>query len=219
MTRLAEARTTMLSLDVVFELGHRHIETVVDQGRVLLVADVLPLGKITAPVGPEWRILTTSSLLAVMPSRSASASSTCCCTSCWPTCWVKKFRIMGLSAYCGFRCWICLARDLLTAAARTTSPVENEAAVPVRIDDSVGIGSRIRRPGRQAGNQVNDHRHRGGGNDDDKQGLGQAIVSLQKTNHGWVGAFYSLRAGFYPLNTGPSRLADHNPRWTRLQIL
>ena len=60
-----------------------------------------------------------------------------------------------------------------------------QTAVPVGIDDGIvvcGCASHAH----QAGDQVHHHAHRSGGDDDDKKCLGQAIVSLQETDHGWT---------------------------------
>jgi len=49
-------------------------------------------------------------------------------------------------------------------------------------------------PARSNRDQVHHHGHRCGADDDNEKRLGQAIVSLQETNHGWTWTFNSLRA-------------------------
>ena len=60
------------------------------------------------------------------------------------------------------------------------------AAVPVWVDGGIRIGGYGALTGREAGDQIDHHAHRCGGNDEDEKRLGQAIVSLQETDHGWT---------------------------------
>jgi hypothetical protein len=77
------------------------------------------------------------------------------------------------------------------------------SAVPVGVDRGEGVGGRGSRAG-EAGNQIDHHAHRCGGDDDHKKCLGYAIVSLQETDHGWTRTFNSLRAD--SPNPAPDRL-------------
>ena len=82
-----------------------------------------------------------------------------------------------------------------------------QTAIPVGVDRGVGVGGGGSHAG-EAGNQIDHHAHRCGGDDDHKKCLGYAIVSLQETDHGWTRTFNSLRAN--SPNPAPERfrLAD-----------
>ena len=170
-------------LQAIFKFLHRHVEPIGDQPGILVVADELALGKeslanlagvqilahiVVGDADAELLGLRQQNLLLHQLLADALLEET------------QDHGVIRIVLLLRHLPGALADRLLADRFAR-----REEAAVPVGVDHGIGVGGGGAHSG-EAWNQVNHHGHRSGGDDDDEKCLGEAIVSLQETDHGWT---------------------------------
>jgi len=172
-------------LDALFKVLDGHVEAVGDEPGVLVIADELSVGEEDLAGGAVVQVLAHIVVRSLDAELLRFSEQDALLDKLLANLLLKEVKNHGIVSILRVALLQLLAGNLLHALLAHRDVRGQELAVPVGVDDGIGV----RRCGTatgKAGDEVHAHGHRGSANDDDEERLGDAIVSLQETNHGWT---------------------------------